>query len=103
LNFNIYVKQIATGDDYTHLLAKDGSLYSMGSNEQGQLGLGFSCDILDQVEHPILVKDVCFKFVDCGKYHSVAIDYHGKVFSWGFADDGAIGTRITVSNEPSIL
>ena len=49
-------------------------MYSMGSNEHGQLGLGFSGDILSKVEQPILVKDVLFQKIDCGKYHSIAID-----------------------------
>ena len=103
LNLNVFVKLVAAGDKHTHFLTKDGALYSMGCNEHGQLGLGFSNDVLERVDRPVLVRDVSFKSVDCGKFHSVALDHQGKVWSWGYADEGAIGTRITVSNEPSLL
>ena len=33
--FNIHVRQVACGEKHTHMLAKSGHLYSMGSNEHG--------------------------------------------------------------------
>lgn len=35
LSFNIFIRQVACGQDHTHLLSKDGHLYSMGSNSHG--------------------------------------------------------------------
>jgi len=100
--FNICIKQIECGESHTHLLSKDGSLYSMGSNQFGQLGLGFSADVVSNVELPTYVKsDVKFCSVSCGMSHSVALDKQGTCYGWGLSDQGAIGTRITTSNEPS--
>lgn len=46
LSFNVFVKDIACGYNHTHLISREGSVYSMGSNEFGQLGLGFQNDVL---------------------------------------------------------
>ena len=41
-SYNILIKQIACGDQHTHLLTQDGFVYSMGFNTNGVLGLGKS-------------------------------------------------------------
>ena len=57
LSFNIHVEEIACGEQHTHLLTKDGLLYSMGSNEYGQLGLGFGSDVVQKVNTPTLIRE----------------------------------------------
>lgn len=84
-------------------MAADGSLYSMGSNKHGQLGLGFAPDLLAFVKFPTLVADINVKKVTCGYYHSLAIDPNGFVHGWGLADHGAIGVRVSSSYEPSVI
>lgn len=104
ISLNLTIKQIACGKAHTHILTSQGLLFSMGSNQFGQLGLGFSQDVLDKVEQPTLVKDAPqFTSIACGDFHSVALDIYQKPFAWGFSDEAAIGTRVTVSNEPTPL
>lgn len=38
-SYNILIKQISCGERHTHLLSRDGYVYSMGSNWHGALGL----------------------------------------------------------------
>jgi len=103
LSFNVFVKEIACGADHTHLISREGHLYSMGSNEHGQLGLGFSADVLPSVKLPTLVSDLNVKSVACGRYHSLALNDKGSAYGWGQADHGAIGVRISSSDEPSVI
>jgi alpha-tubulin suppressor-like RCC1 family protein len=75
----------------------------MGSNEHGQLGLGFAPDLLSSVKFPTLVSNIIVKKATCGHHHSLAIDQNGFVYGWGQADNGAIGVRVSSSHEPSII
>ena len=75
----------------------------MGSNKHGQLGLGFAPDLLPCVKLPTLVSDLKVQSVACGRSHSLAIDTNGFVHGWGQADYGAIGVRISSSDEPSVI
>jgi alpha-tubulin suppressor-like RCC1 family protein len=36
------VKMIACGESHTHLLSDEGFVYSMGSNKDGRLGIGYT-------------------------------------------------------------
>lgn len=39
LSFDILIKQVSCGGSHTLILSKQGELFSIGSNEYGQLGL----------------------------------------------------------------
>ena len=103
LSFNIFVKELACGAQHTHLVSREGQLYSMGSNEHGQLGLGFPGNLLPMVKLPTLVSDLTVKSVTCGKFHTLALNDKGTAYGWGQADYGAIGVRISSSYEPSVI
>lgn len=76
----------------------------MGSNEYGQLGLGFTSDSLPNVKLPTLVSsEMIVESVQCGAYHSLAIDKRAQAYGWGLADNGAIGVRVSSSTEPSLI
>ena len=83
------------------MVSEEGYLYSMGSNECGQLGLGFAGEMLPNVRLPTLVSDLRVKHVKCGDYHSIAINKEGQAFGWGEDEHGAIGVRISSSYEPA--
>lgn len=89
--FKLRIKQIACGYEHTHLLTVEGALYSMGSNQYGQLGIGLSPTQIQYTHQPSLLKNHLFKKVQCGTYHSVALDQYNSVFVWGKDDSGAIG------------
>ena len=73
----------------------------MGSNEYGQLGLGFSSEELSLVKLPTLVSGIKVRSVACGRYHSIALADNASVYGWGQSDHGAIGSQISISDEPS--
>ena len=73
----------------------------MGSNEYGQLGLGFSGEHLESVKLPTLVPELKVKKITCGKHFSIALDKSGQVYGWGESEYGAIGVRISASCEPA--
>jgi alpha-tubulin suppressor-like RCC1 family protein len=52
---------IACGNNHSHLLTNDGSLYSIGSNDYGQLGLGIEFELLKFLSEPTLISDLKFK------------------------------------------
>jgi alpha-tubulin suppressor-like RCC1 family protein len=99
-SFNIVVRQVACGLNHSHLVTRDGFLYSMGSNEDGKLGLGQSPKDLAFSTSPRLVESLRgVKTVASGLNHSLAIGKDSKsstvkVFGWGQAEYGAIGMRL---------
>lgn len=72
----------------------------MGCNKYGQLGLGFEESTLKGVTLPTLIMDLKATKIKCGDNHSLALDGYGFAHGWGRLEYGAIGVRITVSNEP---
>jgi alpha-tubulin suppressor-like RCC1 family protein len=88
-SYNILVKQVSCGEMHTHLLSRDGYVYSMGHNWHGALGLGSNEQALRQVTSPQLVTSLKeISAVSTGKAHSLALDVDGKVYGWGKADSG---------------
>lgn len=81
-------KVIGTAAGMTHLLlvTEEGRLYSLGTNDRGELGRGFSSDIPDF--HPHRVTGLGHEFVigaSAGQLNSLAWTRDGKLFSWGDA------------------
>jgi alpha-tubulin suppressor-like RCC1 family protein len=48
----LFVKQIACGEAHTHILSREGFVYSMGVNHYGVLGLSVSEMQLNSVTEP---------------------------------------------------
>ena len=89
-NIDNDVKQIACGAYYTFILKNDGSLWSCGRNDYGQLGLGDNTDrkTFTQVTTNIN-NDV--KEVICGYYHTFILKNDGSVWSCGYNIHGQLG------------
>jgi alpha-tubulin suppressor-like RCC1 family protein len=77
----LYVSQISCGQDHTLVLTQFGQVYSWGSNNRGQLGIGKKCRSagLSPVQH--LRRTVAF--IAAGTHHSVAMLEGGTLYSWG--------------------
>ncbi|XP_076636822.1 HECT and RLD domain containing E3 ubiquitin ligase 4 isoform X2 [Colletes latitarsis] len=89
------IVQIACGAKHTLALTNNGELYSWGSNNEGQLGLG--SDIKNEIK-PKLVSSlvgVPIAFIACGGYHSIAISKSGAIFGWGKNTFGQLGLNNT--------
>ena len=101
-SYNILVKQVACGDSHTHILSRDGYVYSMGSNINGVLGLSNSEAMVKHVTAPQLITNLSgISQISTGRSHTLALDFSSKVFGWGRSDTGAIGIRVTCSSYPS--
>ena len=85
---------LTTGNNFTVALKQNGTVWSFGKNDLGQLGSG---DNLNKNE-PISVKcqnstdelkDI--KQISSGYSHSVALSNDGKVYTWGANNHGQLG------------
>ena len=76
---------VACGYNHTLGLKTDGTLYSWGQNDDGELGLN------DQSIHrntPTQVgTDTDWTMVACGYHHSLAIKTDGTLYAWGKNDN----------------
>lgn len=85
------VKAIAAGAHHTMLLRDDGTVWTFGSNETGQLGTG---DI-DNRGHLMQVSTETGLThaiaIAAGWQHSLALDSNGDVWAWGNGEQGALG------------
>ena len=83
------IKKIETGYDYTVLLTESNLVYGVGSNSNGQLGLG---SINQQLVFKQLY-DNPVKDVRCGSAHTVILTEDGKVYTTGRNNNGQLGLK----------
>lgn len=89
------IKKVQCGNDFTIVEDKDNNLYAFGSNRYGQLGItGVSTykqnrPIKMQLPHGISgIADF-----SCGEEHCAFLTKDGKVYIWGYGNDGQLGTK----------
>ena len=89
-NINNDVKQVACGKDFTLILKTNGSLWSCGRNDKGQLGLGDTTNrnTFTQVTTNIN-NDV--KQIACGNNHTVILKNDGSLWGCGSYFHGQLG------------
>ncbi|XP_064984347.1 ultraviolet-B receptor UVR8-like [Musa acuminata AAA Group] len=93
----ITVKDVACGGVHTCALTAQGSLYTWGGGQAGQLGLGpqngfFSCvpnasDMLLR-NLPVLVIPKGVQLVTCGHSHTLISMRDGRIYGWGYNSYG---------------
>lgn len=94
--------KIASGNDHTVALTKDGNIFTWGCAEQGQLGRIKGCFTsrggrrgLQYILNPKQVRDkkrLTFKDIFCGSYSTFAVSQDGAVYAWGLNNYGQLGT-----------
>lgn len=80
------IKSIESGLDYRVCLTKNGNIYTWGSNNFGQLGLG---DYTDR-DFPQRVHLENVDLISCGRYHVIAYS-NGKLYGWGLNNYQQLG------------
>jgi alpha-tubulin suppressor-like RCC1 family protein len=68
----------------------NGSIYSWGSNDNGQLGLGH----YRRAEKPTKIRLRNIIKIACGKDYSVALNKNGIIHTWGRHRDGQLGYHV---------
>ncbi|HEV3232805.1 MAG TPA: hypothetical protein VG245_11200 [Candidatus Dormibacteraeota bacterium] len=82
-------RMLAGGWDHTLYASPDGSVWSWGSDAQGQLGTGAA--LADSLV-PVRLAGICdAQAVAAGDYHSLLLRGDGSVWSWGLDDFGQLG------------
>ena len=84
-------KEIACGCCHTIVRTENGSVYSFGKGEEGQLGHGV---MNSKLLIPTLVEALEGKFVKqvvCGYANSMALASDGRLYAWGNGEYGSLG------------
>jgi alpha-tubulin suppressor-like RCC1 family protein len=83
---------IAAGDDHSVALRADGTVWTWGANEWGQLGNGGTgasssvpVKVLGSTANPI-------ERISSGYFHIIALEARGALQSWGSNANGVLGT-----------
>lgn len=93
------IMAISCGEEHVACIGLSGSVYTLGSNRDGKLGLGHANPI--ETFCPSLVDGlVGFKAeqVACGWTHTIVLTKEGGVFAWGCGNYGQLGTGSTESH-----
>uniref|UniRef100_A0A667Y1W2 HECT and RLD domain containing E3 ubiquitin protein ligase 4 n=1 Tax=Myripristis murdjan TaxID=586833 RepID=A0A667Y1W2_9TELE len=82
------VCDVGCGRRHTAFLIEDGTVYTCGCNDLGQLGHEKSRKKPEQV---VALDAQIIVAVSCGEAHTLALNDKGQVFSWGLGSDGQLG------------
>ncbi|WP_193217978.1 MULTISPECIES: T9SS type A sorting domain-containing protein [unclassified Imperialibacter] len=90
-----YAQKISAGANHALLIKKDGSLWTWGSNANGQLGT----DSNDDESTPTRIgSDNNWFEIEAGESHSLAIKTNGTMWAWGKNEFGRLGDGTTDDN-----
>ncbi|XP_076021332.1 putative E3 ubiquitin-protein ligase HERC4 isoform X2 [Genypterus blacodes] len=79
---------VGCGRRHTAFLLQDGTVYTCGCNDLGQLGHERSRKKPEQV---VALDAQIIVALSCGEAHTLALNDKGLVFSWGQGSDGQLG------------
>ncbi len=83
------VPDIKLGNNFTVALKKDGTVWSYGKNDLGQLGNGANQTIMEPKKIANLSN---IEKISTGYNHSIALNNNGEVYTWGANTFGQLGT-----------
>lgn len=85
---NKNVRDVGCGSRHTVFVLDDGTVYTCGCNDLGQLGHDRGRKKPEQVG-ALDAQNIVV--ISCGEAHTLALNDKGQVFAWGLATDGQIG------------
>ena len=89
---------ISGGDYYSAIIKDNGTLWTWGLNNYGQLGDGSTANR----STPVQIGSESWSKVKCGLSHTLAIKVDGTMWSWGANDSGQLGDGTTISKSSPI-
>jgi len=92
---NSIVIQASCGQEHTAAILSNGDIYTWGLGKYGALGTGELKSQWKPMKVKFIGQRAEIKFVSCGGYHTIMIDYLGHIFVCGLNDYGQLGTNAT--------
>jgi len=93
------VTAIAAGGNHSLFLKSDGSLWAMGKNYYGQLGLGtFYTSPPFGISHPVQIVASNVTAIAAGGEHSLFLKSDGSLWAMGYNGDGELGDGAYVNS-----
>ena len=96
IDFQSPILSIACGLYHALCFDAENSVWSIGQNTYGQLGIGNTTPYMKQ---PQRVEIDNISSIHCGGYHSICLNMDGKVFVFGRNNRAQLGTGETSINE----
>ena len=86
----VNITKVQCGNDFTICMDRDGSLYSWGSNRYGQLGITGMNTYKQNRPVKMQLPHGTSRVIDfsCGEEHCAFLTEDGKVYTWGYGNDG---------------
>ena len=93
-------KLVSGGGYHTAAVKTDGTLWTWGFNNNGQLG----DNTITQRSSPVqtVTFDTNWKLVACGNYHTAAIKTDGTLWTWGQNNNGQLGDNTTTNRSSPV-
>ena len=90
-------KQVSSGGSHTAAIKTDGTLWTWGRNNFGQLGNAVTTG---NISTPVTTFSggTNWKQVSCGYNHTSAIKTDGTLWIWGRGDQGRLGNAVTTGS-----
>ena len=107
LNIPAKVVQVAAGGLASMALTEDGSVYTWGYDDHGEMGQGTTDT---DVSTPVKVKGVDgvgflsnITKISKGGYHSMALASDGTLYAWGRNSEGQLGDNSTTERKTPVV
>ena len=78
---------VSVGVNHTAAIKTDGTLWTWGNNNQGQLGDGTNAS----KHYPVKIGNDTWIAVSAGEFYTVAIKENGTLWAWGYNSSGQLG------------
>ena len=91
--------KIAAGNNFSAAVKTDGTLWTWGSNNYGQLGDNTSTSKSSPVQVGALTT---WANVSCGDTHTLAVKTDGTLWAWGANGDGQLGQGNAISRSSPV-
>lgn len=92
---------ISCGEDHTLAIRDDGTLWSWGRNNFGQLGQGLTTTT--NISSPVQIGSLTgWSSIAAGRYHSLASRTSGTLWAWGRNNQGQLGIGSTTNRSSPV-
>jgi hypothetical protein len=97
---NLFI-DVAASNDTTAVIQNDGSLWTFGRNDVGQLGVNNNRAMEKDNDRVPVGNDLDWRSVTGGMNYFMAIKNNGTLWSWGEEDSGRLGFNSSANYTPS--